>query len=210
MSLLLGANAGATLLEVTFVDPVGDQSPIPTIQIDLVRTTLEFDNATGAYEIFFQADPAHPFLGFFVLNANLLNGDISPLTVNPSMLRDTLNTFDLTVPATMLTLSGTNVNLLSWKAGDRVATSSGPFGVPIDTTFPSFLSGVSFFGMGLDPLPDGPLDYSIVVAQAGEPATLLLLGVGLATFLSSRTRRVRQFTEAELPVAEVATGIRTR
>jgi hypothetical protein len=189
MSLLLGANAAATLLEVTFVDPVGDQSPIPPIPIDLVRTTLEFDNVTGAYEIFFHADPAHPFLGFFILNANLLNGDISPLTVKPSTLFDNFNVLDLSVPATMLTLSGTNVNLLSWKAGDRIATSSGPFGVPIDATFSDFLSGVSFFGMGLDTLSDGPLDYSVVVTQAGEPATLLLLGVGLATSLISRRKR---------------------
>ncbi len=151
--------AQATMLHVSFADPIGDHSAFGPVQIDVVELKLEFDNATGAYEITFTADAANPFIGDFRLNANLVNGDITPFTQVPSTLFDNSNRFSLDNPTSTIVLTGVNSNLLSWKTGDRVATSDGPFGVPIDATFSGFRSGVS----GEDSFPRGPLDFATII-----------------------------------------------
>ena len=113
--LLLGsvASARADQLYFTFTDPVGDN----TGPIDVTQMSMTFDNVTGAYEIVLRANASAPFVGQFRINVNLWN------PTGFSLFQDTLNDFNLSTGITVIILTGTNLNLLAWHAGDVVATN---------------------------------------------------------------------------------------
>ncbi len=150
--------------------------------------TFTFDNTTGAYEILFTADSAHPFLGAFRLNVNLFNPDTGTTAPDPALFHDTFNDFNLTSPNTTVALSGTSSRLLAWDAGDRVAASGPvPLGVP-DGAF-SFRSGV--FDLPLSPTKEDRMadgKFATIVAVP-EPSITLLLGAGIAGFSLWHWRR---------------------
>lgn len=138
-------NSQSDQLTFSFSDPVGDHSGT----IDLTGMTMNFDNATGNYNIILTTTAAHPFVGTFRINVNLFNPDT---TADDSFFTDNQNDFNLSVATTTVTLSGTSSKLLSWNAGDRVATSELPFGPP--PVFPAFVTNLLNipFGTGEDRL----------------------------------------------------------
>jgi hypothetical protein len=140
-------SAQANQLTFSFSDPVGDQSGT----VDLTGMTMNFDNATGNYNIVLTATAANPFVGTFRINVNLFNPDT---TADDCFFNDNQKDFNLTVATTSITLTGTNSKLLSWKAGDRVAISSLPFGNPPVPGVGAFASNVLNipFGTGEDRL----------------------------------------------------------
>lgn len=126
-ALLVSRPSSAAPLSFSFADPVGDGNA----RVDIVGLDFSFDNATGAYEIVYEADAAKPFLGQFRLNVNLFNPDTGSTAEVPSYFADTLNNFNIATATTFITLTGTNSRLLSWEAGDRVAARGpDPLGLP--------------------------------------------------------------------------------
>ena len=176
--LATARTAEADPLRVSFDDPTGDAAPF-----DLIRVTLDFDNTTGDFELTYRFNAATPFVGTANFNANLLNGDISPLTTDPSFVG--INRFNTTaitaaVPTTVITVLGNNSRLMSWNAGDAIANNSSVFGLPIDALFTSFLSNA-----------DGDIlnASSSTVEPVPEPGSLALLGLGCAVLGIARYRR---------------------
>ncbi len=108
------ASNGATLLTISVTDPIGDH----TGAIDVTRMLMDFDPATGDYQIVLKADPANPFDADFRVNINLFNVD------DPSFFSDAVNDFLLGTPTTGLILSGVSFALNGWEAGDQVFTNS--------------------------------------------------------------------------------------
>jgi hypothetical protein len=181
---LATVSANAALLTVSFDDPIGD---FANETIDLTGVTLNFDNTTGDYELLVTFDAANPYQGTFNVNANLLNGSIAPLTVDPAFVA--INELPSAAAATtLLTFSGSNANLTSWNAGDAIGNDTSVFGLPVDASFIAFVSGVQDGGLGIDLLD--PAQALVMEAQSvPEPATLLMLGAGFAAFgLRSRRR----------------------
>jgi PKD repeat protein len=134
----------SSALPLTFsvLDPVGDQ----TGPVDVVSMVLNFDNATGQYEIVLTADAAHPFVGDFRININLYNQDLGTTNPDPAFFGDAGNDFSLSVPTTTITLTGTSTSLVAWAAAHRVFTNSlagtgNPDGV---TLFRSTVLGLPF------------------------------------------------------------------
>ena len=107
-------------LTLVVLDPVADQ----TGPVDVVRMVMNFDNATGMYEILLTADAAHPFLGDFRISINLYNQDLGTTNTDPAFFSDAGNDFSLSVATTTITLTGTSTSLLAWAAGQRVYTNS--------------------------------------------------------------------------------------
>ncbi len=130
----------ADLSYFRFDDPVGDH----TGNTDVVRMDFTFDQATGDYTILLTADAANPFRGDFRININLFNPDTGTRAQDPSSFWDNVNDYYSVSPVPTFTLTGTNTHLLSWDRGDRVATSSIPFGNP---------DGIGGFGSGTLDLP---------------------------------------------------------
>jgi len=158
-SLDLAASNGATLLTISVTDPVGDH----TGAIDLTRMLLDFDPATGDYEIVLKADPVYPFDAVFRVNINLFNVD------DPSLFADTGNDFLLETPTTALMLSGVSSALTGWEAGDQVFTNS-LGGTPNPP-------GISLFRSGVLNLPFTFLTNEDFIASADltQPATVQIL-----------------------------------
>ncbi len=129
-------------LAFSFDDPQGDGDG----SIDVIRMVGNFDNETGNYELVLVANPARPFRGAFRVNVNLFDPDTGSLSEESAYLGDTVNDFDLSAPQTLLRLTGVAPSLLHWKAGDRVATSTLPFGNFEGTTF--FRTAVVDLGTG--------------------------------------------------------------
>ena len=140
-------NAKAGMLKFSFTDPVGDEDIVhglPVVAIDVVGVDFSFDNTTGDYTIKLFADAANPFDGHFRVNVNLYNPDAGTTAV-PGFFSDTGNDMSLGSPTTLVTLVGTNTNLLAWQAGHRVAIGTTAFGNPTDAWFSLFGSGVLRF-----------------------------------------------------------------
>lgn len=186
--LLAPAGVRADHLALTFVDPLGDS----TGRADVIGMTMTFDADTGAYEIVLTADGANPFSGDFRININLFNPDTGTVDQNPSFFEDTFNDFDLPAPLTTIRLAGTNERLISWRAGDRVATTSEVFGNPSGVTL--FRSAVGDFPLG----PPGVREDIIAqgntfatVSAVPEPESVASLGLGLACVVATRRHRRR-------------------
>lgn len=180
LSAFLLNPANAVPLTLTFDDTSGDAA------MDLVRAVLNFDNATGDYELSYLFDGAAPFVGTANFNLNMLNSSISPLTEDPAFVG--INRFAAAgtaitalEPTTLITVVGNDLRLMSWSAGDVVANNSSIFGIPVDATFTGFLSGVT--GDILDPAS------AVIRGTVPEPASLALLGLGLAGMGLFRRRR---------------------
>lgn len=137
----LSASTQASILHFSFHDPVGDQSGI----IDIIEMDITFDNATGDYRIVLTADEAHPFYGHFRININLFNPDTGTTARDPSLFEHNVDDYNLSSPLRTMVLTGTSTRLMSWKQGDRVATSALPFGDP---------DGISGFRSSIRELPE--------------------------------------------------------
>ena len=171
MTLLTSSVVYSAPLVVSFIDPVGD---FQNENIDLIGMTLEFNDLTGAYKLTVNFDDANPFSGTFNVNANLLNGNISPLTTTPAFVG--INEIPTAAIATTeLVFTGTEPNLTSWQIGDTIANDSSIFGIPIDASFSSFVSGVQDGGLGIDILDSA----SSTVTLVPIPPAILLFGSGL-------------------------------
>jgi hypothetical protein len=207
MAMALPTTEGrSAVLTASFGDPTNDWAVLfggpASAPIDLTSLVLTVDNTTGAYSIVLDADVAHPFVGFFRINANLYNSQFT--TSTPGLLIDNRNDFTLATPTASMSLSGINSNILSWQAGDRIVVSGpDPLGIPIDATFSSFGSGVNVPG-GDFPIPStDPVfqdlinpSFAALVAQtttvpAPEPASLGLLGAAVTGLSIIRFRRKR-------------------
>jgi hypothetical protein len=102
------------------IDPLGDH----TGTIDVVRMVMNFDDATGDYEIVLTVDSANPFRGDFRININLFNPDVGTTARYPSFFSDAMNDYELQAVAQTLTLMGSDGRLTAWDLGDRVFTNS--------------------------------------------------------------------------------------
>jgi hypothetical protein len=169
LALLSPQEAEAEILSFSFTDPVGDHTGL----VDVLNVVVTFDNTTADYDILLTAHAANPFNGSFRINLNLFNPDTGTTAEYPSFFQDFANDFNLTIPTTTMKLMGTNSCLLAWEVGDRVATTSIPFGSP---------EGVISFRSSVANLPRTA--NSDIIVEGGfatiipEPATLLLLGLG--------------------------------
>ena len=192
------SRAQAVPLSFSFTDPVNDAfgclplppgffgdcpTPFPDIVgpvTDVVGLFFSFDNATGVYEATMTASAANPFIGDVTVNVNLFNGDTGTHFFNSS--KHFLNT-----PSTSITLTGSNLQLLAWQAGDQVAACEGPGG-PIPEPCLGGLGSSTNFSTGLinfqagsqtarDSIQSSP--PATIVAAVPEPSTLMLMGIGL-------------------------------
>ena len=184
-------------LSVVFTDPSGDWDP--PINVDLVRLELAFDPATGDYELSWEADPAHPFVGTFRLNANLYNPDTGSNAQDPAFFNDTFNDFTLAAPQTVVRLTGNNPRLSSWSAGDRVTASCpDPIGCPdAVSTFLTAVGPLSGSAEGVDRLPSQSpviLSDSAPVPVLSTPAALLLMSLLVGSAISLLAVRQRRFS----------------
>ena len=171
LAFTLSDAAQAARLIFSYTDPVGDHTGI----VDVTNMTVVFDNATGDYEIFFKADAANPFVNQFRVNVNLYNPDTTP---SNSRFQDAVNDYNLAVAATQLTLTGTNLNLLNWNAGQRVATSTqAGLGNPPNTLF--FRTGVGDLPLTSPPQEDNvafdTTGISLIRAFTSQDAAELLI-----------------------------------
>jgi hypothetical protein len=181
---LCGSSARATMLSLTFTDPVGDNTGL----VDVTRLNLVFSNTTGDYTVLVTASPEHPFLGNFRININLFNPDTGSTALLPSYFRDTVHDYYLQIPTTTLTWSGSNPSLGYWKFGDRVATTHLPFGNPdFATAFRTAVSDlpVQPWGVAEDIIAEG--GYTTIVPEPGV-CGVLVLGIWL---FAGRTGRWR-------------------
>lgn len=177
---VFAAPAQATLLSFSFDDPVGDQSGPPGAfpGIDVTRLDFVFDDVSGAYQITLTATEEAPFLTSFRVNVNLYNVDAGPAAF-PSFFTDNQNDFVLSLPQSTLTLGGVAPLLRFWNRGDRIASSSAPFGAP-NTVF-AFSVGIQ----GNTPpwgdfLSNPGFDTALVVPEPGGAGLVALGLAGLA------------------------------
>ncbi len=171
------SRAQALPLSFSFTDSVNDAfgcppsaactTPFPNIVgpvTDVVGLFFSFDNATGDYEATMIASAANPFIGDVTVNVNLFNGDTGTHFFNSS--KHFLNT-----PSTSITLTGSNLQLLAWQAGDQVAACEGPGGIIPEPCLGGlgssidFSSGVINFQAGSQTARDG--------TQSSPPATIV-------------------------------------
>ena len=124
----------------SLTDPPGDQ----TGKIDVTGVVVHFDDSNGNYILTLTADPMHPFVGPFRVNLSLFNPDARGSSPEARGFSVNMRDYNLSTPATTLTIVGTDAHLVAWKAGDRVAADSTPFGNP---------PGTSFFRSAVDELP---------------------------------------------------------
>ncbi len=126
-SALITCAASAQQLRIQFADPIGDDFQFPEASGDFSELRFTFSNVTGDYQATFVSDAGTPFFGWFQLSLHLINVDL--MSANPAEveLHDDFNDLSLQSPQVTVSLGGTASQLIGWKAGDRVATSSCSF-----------------------------------------------------------------------------------
>lgn len=174
--VLTVGQAHASLLTVSFADAAGDATP------DLLSAELIWNDTTGNFTLDYIFSAAAPFIGTANFNLNMLNGDMNAadpdafVTINRCC---SINEITSLVETTLITVTGTELGLMSWQVGDRIANDDVIFGLPPNVT--NFFSGVS--SDNFDPA-------FAVVQSVPEPAALSLLGLGLAGLGFSRRKKV--------------------
>jgi hypothetical protein len=185
----------AGLLQISFDDMMGDA--FGTFPTDVVNLTMTFDDTTGAYDIILTTTNANLFTGNFRVNVNLFNPDTGSTSLYPSLFSDTTNDFSLTLPTNTLVLSGTASSLLEWKAGDQVASHSlngGELGNPGGISLFRTAVGAGGFLTNEDVIGDG--EGFGVTTILPEPATGIMLLIGMATILTSGRTLVSKLNSA--------------
>jgi len=155
---------------ISFDDPLGDQ---PAGIADVIALDVAFDTVSGTYEIEVTADSSSPFEDDFRLNFHLYNPDTGTTDCSPSLFSDTLNDFQGVSPTTTIVLNGISTPLQSWKEGDRVATTSTPFGNPDCTN--NFISAAARIDDPLtrDVIADG--DIFAVIESCSPPVPAMAI-----------------------------------
>lgn len=178
--MFLTYNVHAIPLSFTITDPLGDH----TGSIDLLSVEMFFDNATGDYDIFWNADAAAPFSGLIRINANFRNITLDGTLPRSPTFSDTLNDFNVLVPnTTQLMISGNSTELLRWNSGDEIAyilPGAGGFSI----------SGVRGDDWGPSS-PTSPMRTTFITGAVPEPATLTLMGLGFIGLGISRRLQIK-------------------
>lgn len=178
----------SSILSFEFNDPAGDATRVHGTDVTRIKTV--FDNATGHYTITLFTAPGKPFEDRFRINLNMINPDTSEFTVEQSLFFDNSNDFDDHPVSATITLTGTNDSLLHWKAGDQVALSSEPFGIPGDSELISFHSGMTDYSTFWEASSDEfPLNEVAIIGAVPLPAAAWLFGSGLIGLISVANRK---------------------
>lgn len=169
----------AVPLSLIISDPLGDN----TQATDLTSVEMFFDNDTGAYAIFYNADPSNPFTGNLNINVNLRNISVYGTSTFSPDFSDTLNFIYLSVDTAQIELTGNSAALLNWNLGDEIAyINPGPGGFATN--------GAPGDGLGPS-YPDSPMLTTFVTGvNVPESSTLLLMVLGLVGLGFSRKRNI--------------------
>ncbi|HYU34150.1 MAG TPA: hypothetical protein VEW48_18505 [Thermoanaerobaculia bacterium] len=178
---LLGAlwtpSASAETLSFSFVDRANDAwgcsssgcgIPFPSIvgpATDVVGLSFGFDNVTGTYVATMSASAARPFTGDVVVNVNLFD-------VNTQTLFTSSNHRFVGTPVTVLSVTGTSTQLLTWQAGDRVAACQGPGGIIPETCLGGLGSPLDFSSGVINFSPYPSTQTARDSFQSTPPATI--------------------------------------
>lgn len=178
--MILGFCNLAPAVTLSFTDPVGDNSGI----VDVVNMDMNIDEVTGYYTIDILADNANPFTGDFRININLFN------VTQDEYFQDAFNDYALgSSTLTAIQLTGTNPTIKDWLLSDTYATTSlQGLGMPAGTSaFRTSVANLPFEGIlvsediiGFDDKSSSPVP---------EPATILLMGTGLAGLIGARRKK---------------------
>jgi hypothetical protein len=197
VALLAGcaAHSQAATLGFSFDDPAGDAidryitepgaQPAWSRVAELTHVGVVFDNVTGDYTVTIRTAPDVPFVESGRFDFHFVNPDAGARTYEPYEVAGTRFYGQLTGQQT-LSISGNSASLLQWEAGDRVATSSVPFGLAEDDSRTGCYTGHETFG-GFDFLAP---DAVTTITSVPEPAGVALWVLGLS-FLCWGLRRAR-------------------
>ena len=178
-NILIFAAASAQQLQITYDDPIGDDSSFAEASGDFVQLIFTFDNVTGDYLATFVADSDTPFVGNFQLSLHLVNVDLVSGSPADRELHNDTTILTLLNPQLTVSLSGTASNLANWAIGDRVATSSCSFFNP--NCFFTTTQRVSTSEI-IDEF-EASIDFVSTVTPVPLPPAALLLLLGLPCFL---------------------------
>ena len=200
--IIFPTSANSAILSFRFTDPSGDFSTFPNPAdfpsiTDIINVRIIFDTETGDFQAHLTSTIEKPFLGTFEPNFQYYNVDAVPFTVDPTIVRDWLdggNRFTLSTPTTEFIYSGNNPNYMSWKVGDRVATSIGfdtsPFDGPSDwPTNQGFASNFYIFGAYGTASDILPISDIAIITAVPIPAVIWLFGSGLLGLIGLARRK---------------------
>jgi len=187
---VLPSTSFAVPLSFSFSDPIGDS----TFGIDATKIRVDFDNQTGDYVMELTASSGAPFVGDFRVNISLLNPDTGfglgvGIVNNPAFFSSTLNDFSLGIASQFVTLTGQDLVLRNWKAGDRIAVNSFPFGQPSSILgFVTEIRGLGddfFLGDQFGVFADSPNNVTTVIGES----LVVYWGFGLSSADSKIQRK---------------------
>jgi hypothetical protein len=183
--------AHGSVLSFEFNDPTGDTTRAHGT--DIIRITTIFDNSTGSYTTTLFTTPDRPFDDRFVINLNMVNPDTPDFSEEKSYFFDNLNEFSNQPVSTTIELTGYDASLLYWKAGDRVALSSIPFGIPSNSTPHTFSSNMTDYSTFWEASTDTfPLNEIAIIQAVPVPASVWLFSSGLIFLINLRKRAASQ------------------
>lgn len=172
-------NARSEMLTFSFSDAIGDNRPG---YADVSMLSVVFENTTGDYRITLRSTESARFEGWLQANVNLVNPDTPRFITSQSYFFDSGRKVILDGPTTVVTWTGNASSLKLWNIGDRVATSSEPFGIAKFTPPHSFASavnqGVNYSQWGTD---DFSTSQIATISAVPEPElyAMFLIGFGV-------------------------------